>query len=91
LYTRRREGFLDFAVPQSAYVSNSGGGCLVFNARIGASEFYLSFSGETSGALPEIDEAVVYILGEKLELISPMNYQNPFIARARELLQDVAL
>jgi len=48
-------------------------------------EVYTCFSGTHSR---EIDGAIGYVIGEKLELKMPV-YENPFLARVRELLENV--
>lgn len=86
LHDRRAKGGSDFASSQSAHTAGQYGGCIVATTSGGA-EVYFSFAG----APDVVDEAVVFVLAEKLGLIVPEGYENPLLERARELLEGCAL
>jgi hypothetical protein len=89
LYDLRMEGSNDVAASQSANPSaGSYGGCIIFHGSLGDiyAQIYISFSG----APAEVDEAVVFVVGERLGLKAP-TYSNPLLSRARELLTDAVL
>ncbi len=89
LAERRLDGFPDVSASQSAEPNHPNpdvrtyGGCLVFHLQVQGREIYISFSG----AKPEVDEAVVFIIGEHLNFPAPDGYENKLIPRAREIFQ----
>ncbi len=89
LYDLRIGGSNDVAASQSANPdAGSYGGCIVSHGILGDTyvQIYISFSG----APAEVDEAVVFVIGEKLGFKAPI-YSNPLLTRARELLADVVI
>ncbi len=87
LFERRAEGNDEVAASVSADDTlGTYGGCIFFRSRLAGchEEIYVSFSG----APPEVDEALAFVIGEQLGLETP-KYENPLIPRARELLEDL--
>jgi hypothetical protein len=88
LHERRMDGSDEFAASVSADdVLETYGGCIVFSNLTSpmVNEVYISFSG----APADIDEALAFVIGEKLGLEIPSGYENIHIPRARELLADL--
>ncbi len=85
LYTRRKVGKEDVAASQSADNENVFGGAIYFLAS--NADVYISLSG----APPKVDEAIAFVLGEKLGLTGPKEYRNVLLDDARELLAHVIL
>ncbi len=92
LYQRRAEGHDDIAASTSADESNPDesartyGGAIYFTGiRHGKlHEVYISFSG----APPEVDEAIAFVLGQQLGFKAPA-YENPLISIAQDALSHV--
>ena len=80
LYTRRGTGGRDVAASHSADNVTTFGGAIFFRADV--VDVYISLSG----APPKVDEAIAYVIGEKLGLPAPQGYENSLLERARELL-----
>ncbi len=86
LFGRRQEGNDECAASMSADDTlGTFGGCIAFSEGI-LSECYISISG----APPEIDEALAFVIGERLGFKTP-EYANEHIASARELLRGLIL
>jgi len=84
LFERRMEGNDEVAASESADdILGTYGGCIFFKGEAPL-EVYISFSG----APPEVDEALAFVIGEKLGLMTP-TYENPLIPRIRELLDNL--
>lgn len=84
IFERRLESNDDIAASVSADdLLGTYGGCIVFSG--GQFEVYISFSG----APPQIDEALAFVIGEKLGFTMLGEYKNEYISRARELLADL--
>ncbi len=81
LLERRRAGNSEVASSVSASPPATYGGCIVAMNEDGC-EVYLSFSGGPA----KVDEAICFVLAEKLCLTIP-DYQNELIEQARELLK----
>jgi hypothetical protein len=89
LIGRRVAGHLDIAASQSAEPNatieklRTYGGCIAFRNKhpFKKREYYISFSG----AAPEVDEAIAFVIGQLLGLDVP-RYENPFIPLAYEIL-----
>lgn len=87
LLERRLEGNNECAASMSANEElGTFGGCIAFVCDP-SKECYISISG----APPEIDEALAYVVGEKLGFNLPEGYENPRVPRARELLQGLII
>lgn len=87
LFERRADGNDEVAASVSANEQlGTYGGCIHFKSKRTdiVEEVYISFSG----APPEVDEALVFVIGEKLGLQTP-TYENPLIPRVRELLAEL--
>ena len=87
LFDRRTNGNNEVVSSVSAdeKLGTYGGGVFFLNLQAGhPEEIYISFSGGP----PEVDEALSFVIGEKLGLETP-KYENPLIPRARELLEDL--
>ncbi len=88
LMERRAEGNEEVAASESAdEAHDTYGGCIVFKSKKKFDlEVYISFSG----APPEVDEAIVFVIGEMLGLVTPA-YENQLITRARELMKNIMM
>lgn len=87
LYDLRMEGSDHVAASQSADEdAGSDEGCVFFHGKLGDiyAQIYISFAGAPEG----VNEAIVFVIGERLGLISP-DYLNPLLERTRELLANV--
>ena len=95
LYTRRAEGKDEFAASQSADPGHTThptyGGCIVFKLCLPDKgeddlDIYISFSG----APPDVDEVIVYVLGESMGFVNMISGY-PLYERAHELLKGAVI